>query len=168
MTGIKSVLKRMVGFKRSAAAPSDGGAPDAPIPDRCRTGSNAPPAAAPAPHRSETDVAVGFRLNRLRDDPPERQPVGVHARRLLEWLWSSHWRGQRELTSAEAKAGYHEMCMEQRLEPRHWNQVANELSKLIHVPGRARKTNRATVDPGSGRTVRKRIYIIPELPLLLI
>ena len=120
---------------------------------------------APVRHRSQTgDTAQAPKLDRLRDEPLERQPVDVHAKRLLEWLQTSLWRGQPELIAAEVAAAYREMCAEQALEPQAWNRVGNALSKLIRVPGRPLKTYRRVVDHITPEPRRKRIYIIPNPP----
>ena len=100
--------------------------------------------------------------HRRQAEPLERQPVAVHAQRLLDWLQASEWRGQSELIASEAKGAYTEMCCEKGLEPHSWNPVAAAFSRLIRAAGRPAKTYRPAVDPVTGERRRMRVYVIPK------
>jgi hypothetical protein len=136
-----NLLRGLLGWKRDRATPKLG----------------------PGQHRSEIgDTSVEPMQYRRRVEPLEHQPVVVHAHRLLDWLESSVWRGQRVLIANEIKSAYAEMCAEQALEPLPWNPVAAVFSRLIRVPGRPTKTYRSAVDPVTGERRRMRVYIIPS------
>lgn len=117
----------------------------------------------PGQHRFAIgDSSVEPMQYRCHVEPLERQPVAVHAHRLMVWLQSSVWRGQRLLIADEIKSAYLEMAAEQALEPLPWNPVAAVFSRLIRVPGRPTKTYRSAVDPVTGERRRLRVYILPD------